>query len=214
MPSFPFVARVPNINHSQQLIIRDRYDTAPFRSGRNLASDRAMAPITTASDETNHMALLDKLDMAKIHKPFRNPNWKPPQRRNKNLKQILSEAQRREQSLLLNSTTTNSGAATPIPSAVESKSLDLPSQSSSDTLPPPPQPTIVTPSYSYTSIAAAPSLKPKQKYCDITGLPAKYQDPKTGLRYHNREIYAVVRSLSTAQVQEYLAARGANTVLK
>lgn len=71
-----------------------------------------------------------------------------------------------------------------------------------------------TPSYSYTSIAAAPSLKPKQRYCDITGLPARYQDPKTGLRYHNKEIYAVIKTLSTGQVQEYLAARGANTVLK
>ena len=28
-----------------------------------------MAPITTASDESNHQALLDKLDMYKIHKP-------------------------------------------------------------------------------------------------------------------------------------------------
>jgi len=71
-----------------------------------------------------------------------------------------------------------------------------------------------TPSYSYTSIAAAPSLKPKQRYCDITGLPALYQDPKTGLRYHNKEIYAVVKTLNTAQVQEYLATRAANTVLK
>ena len=69
-------------------------------------------------------------------------------------------------------------------------------------------------SVTYTSIAAAPSLKPKKKYCDITGLPAKYKDPKTGLYYYNAEIYAVVKGLTTGQVQEYLAARGANTVLK
>ena len=70
------------------------------------------------------------------------------------------------------------------------------------------------PSVTYTSIAAAPSLKPKKKYCDITGLPAKYKDPKTGLYYYNSEIYAVVKGLTTGQVQEYLTNRGAGTVLK
>ena len=72
-----------------------------------------MAPITTASNDETHAALLDTLDMYKIHKPFRNPNWKPPQRRNKNLKQILSEAQRAQQSML--NTQQNSGASTPTP---------------------------------------------------------------------------------------------------
>ncbi|KAH0261409.1 hypothetical protein KCU91_g14039, partial [Aureobasidium melanogenum] len=162
-----------------------------------------MAPITTASDESNHMALLDKLDMQKIHKPFRNPRWKPAQRRNKTVKQIVSEAQRKEQQLLQQSvqaTRNNSAAGTPQPEAAL-------------TDPQPAQP-IVTPSYTYTSIQAAPSFKPKQKYCDITGLPAKYSDPKTGLRYHNTEVYSVIKTLSTAQVQEYLAARDAHTILK
>jgi INO80 complex subunit C len=143
-----------------------------------------MAPITTASDESNHMALLDKLDMQKIHKPFRNPRWKPAQRRNKTVK----------------ATRNNSAAGTPQPEAAV----------------PDPQPAqpIITPSYTYTSIQAAPSFKPKQKYCDITGLPAPYSDPKTGLRYHNTEVYSVIKTLSTTQVQEYLAARGAHTILK
>ena len=176
-----------------------------------------MAPITTASDETNHHALLDQLDMYKIHKPFRNPNWRPPQRRNKNLKQIISEAQRKEQSML--NTQNNSGTATP--TNADGGALNPnPAQASQDlsrlVLEKNMRPSQPVPSqlYSYTSIAAAPSFKPKQSYCDITGLPAKYQDPKTGLRYHNKEIYAVVKTLSTAQVQEYLAARGAHTVLK
>jgi len=177
-----------------------------------------MAPITTASDENTHMALLDKLDMHKIHKPFRNPNWKPPQRRNKTIKQIISEAQRKEQSLL--ATQNNSGATTPQltdgatnttnPSDLARAVVEKNQQQAQ----PPVQQLLVLPTYTYTSIAAAPSFKPKQRYCDITGLPAPYQDPKTGLRYHNREVYAVIKSLSTAQVQEYLAARGANTVLK
>ena len=167
-----------------------------------------MAPITTASDENTHMALLDRLDMHKIHKPFRNPQWKPPQRRNKTLKQIISEAQRKEQSLL--ATQNNSGATTPLPAdpPASVSATDL----SRAVLDKNQQP--VVPTYTYTTITAAPSFKPKQRYCDLTGLPAPYQDPKTGLRYHNREIYSVLKTLSTTQVQEYLAARGANTVLK
>lgn len=183
-----------------------------------------MAPITTASNEETHAALLDSLDMHKIHKPFRNPNWKPPQRRNKNLKQILSEAQRAQQSLL--NTQQNSGASTPQPATDGSSTPSLnpnPAQASHDLSRAvleknAKQGRLVAPggapSVTYTSIAAAPSLKPKKKYCDITGLPAKYRDPKTGLFYYNAEIYAVVKGLSTTQVQEYLAARGANTVLK
>jgi INO80 complex subunit C len=189
-----------------------------------------MAPITTASNEETHAALLDTLDMQKVHKPFRNPNWRPAQRRNKNLKQILSEAQRAQQSLI--TTQQNSGASTPQPpsddpSAPAALSIN-PAQASQDlsrlvleknakalngtaALS---MPAGAMPSITYTSIAAAPSLKPKKKYCDITGLPAKYKDPKSGLYYYNAEVYAVVKGLSTTQVQEYLAARGANTILK
>jgi INO80 complex subunit C len=186
-----------------------------------------MAPITTASNEETHAALLDTLDMHKIHKPFRNPAWKPPQRRNKNLKQILSEAQRAQQSII--NTQQNSGATTPQPSTdgAATPSLNPNAAQASQDL----SRLVVeknakqasgggggaanaVPSVTYTSIAAAPSLKPKKKYCDITGLPAKYKDPKTGLYYYNAEVYAVVKGLTTGQVQEYLAARGANTVLK
>ena len=195
-----------------------------------------MAPITTASNEETHAALLDTLDMYKIHKPFRNPNWRPPQRRNKNLKQILSEAHRAQQSMI--NTQQNSGASTPLPPTDGSTTPSLhpnPAQASQDlsrlvlekNLKQQQNGGASTPggmlgvpgvgfgsSVTYTSIAAAPSLKPKKKYCDITGLPAKYKDPKTGLYYYNAEIYAVVKGLTTGQVQEYLAARGANTVLK
>ena len=68
-----------------------------------------MAPITTASNEETHAALLDTLDTYKTPKPFRNPAWKPTGRRNKNLKQILSEAQRAQQNSVMN-TQQNSGA--------------------------------------------------------------------------------------------------------
>ena len=209
-----------------------------------------MAPITTASNEETHAALLDTLDMYKIHKPFRNPHWRPPQRRNKNLKQILSEAQRAQQSMIntQQNSGANSGVSTPLPPTDGTTTPSLhpnPAQASQDlsrlvleknlkqhqlqqngvsgALTPgggggmlgvPGLGGGFGPSVTYTSIAAAPSLKPKKKYCDITGLPAKYKDPKTGLYYYNSEIYAVVKGLTTGQVQEYLAARGANTILK
>jgi INO80 complex subunit C len=169
-----------------------------------------MAPITTASNEETHAALLDTLDMHKIHKPFRNPAWKPPQRRNKNLKQILSEAQRAPQPSSIGDATPSlnpnpAQASQDLSRLVVEKNAKQVNGGGAGT---------TVPSVTYTSIAAAPSLKPKKKYCDITGLPAKYKDPKTGLFYYNAEVYAVVKGLTTGQVQEYLAARGANTVLK
>ncbi|KAF2725049.1 hypothetical protein K431DRAFT_216839 [Polychaeton citri CBS 116435] len=198
-----------------------------------------MAPITVHSTEQTHAKLLDDLDMQKLPKPFRNPNWKPPQRRNKNLKQILNEADKARQSAInsqLNSVQ-QSGATTPMQvdsgSGAETPSVSLnPTQASQDlsrlvleknaaskaSLTTPYGSTVAAlnlgPSVTYSSIAAGPSIKPKKKYCDITGLPAKYKDPKTGLFYYNAEIYAVVKGLTTSQVQEYLAARGANTILK
>merc|ERR1739848_398313 len=41
----------------------------------------------------------------------------------------------------------------------------------------------------YESIAAAPSALPAKKYCDITGLPAPYRDPRTGLRFYDKEVF-------------------------
>lgn len=191
-----------------------------------------MAPITTASNEETHAALLDNLDMQKLPKPFRNPSWKPPQRRNKNLRQILSEAQRAQQSLL--NTQQNSGASTPqavtdtemggvTPNlaqadrdlgrlVLEKNAAAGGKQANGGSTLGAPGP--MGPSVTYTSIAAAPSLRPKKKYCDVTGLPARYTDPKTGLHYYNAEVYQVIRTLGTSQIQEYLAARGAHTVLK
>ncbi|KAG8897098.1 chromatin-remodeling complex subunit ies6 [Tulasnella sp. 403] len=60
----------------------------------------------------------------------------------------------------------------------------------------------------YSSIEAPPSLIPPKRYCDITGLEASYTDPQTGLRYHDRNIFAHIRTLKPAAVQSYLALRG------
>jgi INO80 complex subunit C len=187
-----------------------------------------MAPITAASDEKTHQALLDKLDIYAIPKPFRNPHWKPPQRRNKNVKQIISETTRKEASLM--ATQNNSGvstpalphseAATPFENGRRPPNIAQAAQSLS---------TLVLeknsraamnltngPAATYTNIESAPSFHPsgQRRYCDITGLPAPYTDPKTRLRYHNKEVFGAIRTMPQNVAEGYLAARGAHTVLK
>lgn len=195
-----------------------------------------MAPLTAASDEHTHQALLDRLDIYKIHKPFRNPHWKPPQRRNKNVKQIIADATRKEASVM--ATQNNSGASTPVLPHTEgatgavtpvgrAPNIAQAAQSLS---------TLVLeknlraaggglgaangigsgPAATYTNIESAPSFHPssQRRYCDITGLPAPYTDPKTRLRYHDKEVFGVIRTMAQNVSEGYLSARGAHTVLK
>ncbi|KAH0562017.1 hypothetical protein GP486_003279 [Trichoglossum hirsutum] len=178
-----------------------------------------MAPAANSDD--SHLQLLDKLDITSIPRPFRNPAWKPPQRRNKNIKQILSDASRKEASLL--ATQNNSGSSTPLPhgSSNASSAQSNIAQAAQNLR------TLVLernghnvfasgPVATYTNIESPPSLHPahQKHYCDITGLPAPYTDPKTRLRYHNTEIFAVVRGLGQGVAEQYLEARGAHVVLK
>ncbi|CBX99775.1 hypothetical protein IAQ61_002993 [Plenodomus lingam] len=188
-----------------------------------------MAPLTNASDEKTHQALLDKLDIYAVHKPFRNPNWKPPQRRNKNLKQIIGEATRKEASVM--ATQNNSGISTPAASYPETATptgnggrppniaqaahslstlvLEKNGRAAAGANGAGPAPT-------YTNIESAPSFHPssQKKYCDITGLPAPYTDPKTRLRYYNKEVFGSIRTMPQNVSEGYLAARGAHTILK
>ncbi|KAF2019685.1 hypothetical protein BU24DRAFT_448126 [Aaosphaeria arxii CBS 175.79] len=185
-----------------------------------------MAPITTASDEKTHQALLDKLDIHGVHKPYRNPHWKPPQRRNKNVRQIVSDAARKEASVM--ATQNNSGVSTPVLphsealTPVNSNSRQANIAQAAQSLS-----TLVLernsraamasgPAATYTNIESAPSFHPssQRRYCDITGLPAPYTDPKTRLRYHNKEIFGGIRTMPQNVYESYLAARGAHTVLK
>ncbi|GJJ71351.1 INO80 complex subunit C [Entomortierella parvispora] len=66
----------------------------------------------------------------------------------------------------------------------------------------------------YWNIEALPSMTPQKKYCDITGLEAKYTDPKTRLRYHSTEIYQSIKSQPIGVVQQFLGLRNAAVVLK
>lgn len=192
-----------------------------------------------SSGDDSHQLLLDQMDIFYVQKPFRNPNWKPGQRRNKNTKQIIGETNRREASVL--GTQNNSGASTPMPATgatsdgamtplqgqVVSRpvNMDKAAQSLSTlvlerNLQKAANANGVTPSLgpavTYTNIESAPSLHPahSKQYCDITGLPSRYTDPKTKLRYYDSEIFGVARSLPQGGPDQYLAARGANVVLK
>ncbi|KAJ3765728.1 hypothetical protein FB446DRAFT_767610 [Lentinula raphanica] len=66
----------------------------------------------------------------------------------------------------------------------------------------------------YLSIEAPPSFLPQKHYCDITGLKAPYTDPVTGLRYHDKDVYALIREMSASTAKEYLSARGVNSIVK
>ncbi|KAJ4305402.1 chromatin-remodeling complex subunit ies6 [Kalmusia sp. IMI 367209] len=195
-----------------------------------------MAPLTTASDENTHQALLDKLDIYAIPKNFRNQHWKPPQRRNKNVKQIVADATRKEASVM--ATQNNSGSSTPvlphtegatgsatpvvgrppnIAQAAQSLStLVLEKNLRASAMGNGNWPGVNGPAATYTNIESAPSFHPssQRRYCDITGLSAPYTDPKTRLRYHDKEVFGVVRTMPQNVVEGYLAARGAHTVLK
>ncbi|RMD45011.1 hypothetical protein DV735_g16, partial [Chaetothyriales sp. CBS 134920] len=217
-------------------------------------------PPTPAPLDDSHQQLLDQMDIYYVKKPFRNPSWKPSGRRNKNVKQIIGEMNRREASVL--ATQTNSGASTPLPhagatsdgtvtpahGAASSRPLDVgkatqslstlvlernaqkagintatgPANNSGLSVPSTTTAAAVGtglnlgPAVTYTNIESAPSLHPahQKQYCDITGLPSRYTDPKTKLRYYDKEIFQVVRTLPPGGPDQYLAARGANVVLK
>jgi len=66
----------------------------------------------------------------------------------------------------------------------------------------------------YSNIEAPPSVFPKKKYCDITGLKAIYTDPKTGLRYYDSTVYKYIQEQPQGTIQGYLGLRNAAVNLK
>ncbi|KAL8729964.1 MAG: hypothetical protein Q9166_004409 [cf. Caloplaca sp. 2 TL-2023] len=188
-------------------------------------------PPPPAAGDDSHQQLLDQLDLTLMPRPFRNPHWRPSQRRNKNIKQIVAEASRKEASVLatqtnsgsstprLQSSANGTGSVTPLPgqAQVQSNITQAAQNLSTIVLERNLQASLISgPIATYTNIESAPSLHPahQKHYCDITGLPAPYTDPKSRLRYHNAEVFQVVRSLPQGVAEKYLEARGAHVVLK
>lgn len=214
-------------------------------------------------EQAAHYALIEQLDIHSIHKSFRNPSWRPNQRRNKNIKAILGESSRKEASASMAVTPMDNGSGAASPNRAGDRDNDKddglstsgastpannPSNNNNNnnnndtasnnangtappnlaqasrslsklvlekTLRPGTAPGVAgAPSATYTNIESAPSLAPQKRYCDVTGLPAPYQDPKTRLRYHNKEVFSLIRGLPQGYAEQYLEARGAHTVLK
>ncbi|KAI5161568.1 INO80 complex subunit C [Nematocida ausubeli] len=53
----------------------------------------------------------------------------------------------------------------------------------------------------YTALFNRVSVKPQLQLCDITGLPAKYVCPKTGLQYNSCKVYKKIREMPTEAAQ-------------
>ncbi|ROW09436.1 hypothetical protein VMCG_02469 [Cytospora schulzeri] len=139
-------------------------------------------------EQAAHYALIEQLDIHSIHKSFRNPSWRPNQRRNKNIKAILgdgpnlAQASRSLSKLVLEKSLKPNGAG------MTAGGLSGGGAGA--------------PSATYTNIESAPSLAPQKRYCDVTGLPAPYQDPKTRLRYHNKEVFSLIRGLPQGYAEQ------------
>lgn len=183
-----------------------------------------------------HQQLIEQLDMHSIHKNFRSPSWRPNQRRNKNLKAIMGDASRREASALATPQDVSGDATPAADDGLSTSGASTPAGANSSTAAPnlaqasrslsklvlekslkPPMTggaTASAPTATYTNIESAPSLAHSKHYCDVTGLPAPYLDPKSRLRYHNKEVFGLIRSLPQSSAELYLEARGAHTVLK
>ncbi|KAG5440495.1 hypothetical protein PCK2_000429 [Pneumocystis canis] len=66
----------------------------------------------------------------------------------------------------------------------------------------------------YSSIEASPSVLPRAKWCDVTGLHGFYTDPKTGLRFHNKEVFSVIKNMTQGVEQQFLQMRGLQVILR
>uniref|UniRef100_L2FSA6 Major facilitator superfamily transporter quinate n=1 Tax=Colletotrichum fructicola (strain Nara gc5) TaxID=1213859 RepID=L2FSA6_COLFN len=163
------------------------------------------APKEQTEAQIAHQALLDEIDIHSIHKSFRNPSWRPNQRRNKNIKTILGDASRREASAMATpQQDDNSGAGTPA-AGQQDDGLSTSGTSTPATgkdasgLPP----NLAQASRSLSKLVLEKSLKPN-------GGAA----PATRLRYHDKEVFGLIRTLPQGAAEQFLEARGAHTVLK
>ncbi|KAI8449868.1 YL1 nuclear protein C-terminal domain-containing protein [Phakopsora pachyrhizi] len=166
---------------------------------------------STNGENSNSPSLADTLSYSLTPKPFKDEKKKHGPRRNKTLKQILT-AERLRANQVLNmknsaegdvemsgfedqSNGNNSNNVNSNFNDQQQQQQQLPTSNSKkskkEALP------IVNPDVNYITymtIEAPPSVIPPRKYCDVTGLEAPYVDPKTRLRYHNSEVYELIKT--------------------
>ncbi|KAL0959131.1 hypothetical protein HGRIS_014423 [Hohenbuehelia grisea] len=172
------------------------------------------APATTASSDgtaTPHIpSLAEQLSYLHHPRPFKNPDYtKNVNRRTKNLKTVLGQERERERAERERKRVEREEKAE------QADEMDVDGEESSPAKADKPMtldgeedlPT-------YASIEAPPSFLPPRHYCDITGLEAPYTDPSTGLRYHDKSIYELIKVLSVSTAKDYLSARGVNSIVK
>lgn len=150
------------------------------------------APSTEGTATPQIPTLAEQLSILSAPRPFKNPAYtKNASRRTKNLKAVLGQERERERLEREKRRAEREEAMEVDGAAVAGE--DMPS---------------------YLSIEAPPSVLPQRRYCDITGLEAPYTDPITGLRFHDKSIYELIKSLSSSAAKDHLAARGVNPIVK
>lgn len=65
----------------------------------------------------------------------------------------------------------------------------------------------------YVSVRAPASVWPAVRYCDLTGLPTRFTDPKTKLHFLDSATFQRIRQLSQEAINRILAKRGADISL-
>ncbi|THH11335.1 hypothetical protein EW146_g8079 [Bondarzewia mesenterica] len=141
--------------------------------------------------------LAERLSYLNAPRPFKNPNYtKNVNRRAKNLKAVLGQERERERQ------------------ERERRRQQKEQEMDVDGEPHARNVAIEQDLPTYLSIEAPPSVLPPKHYCDITGLEAPYTDPVTGLRYHDKSIYELIKGLSTSAAKDHLSARGVNPIVK
>ncbi|SGY22668.1 BQ5605_C019g08839 [Microbotryum silenes-dioicae] len=171
-------------------------------------------PLTNYAEEHSY---------AHLPKPFKSAQWaqRSSSRRNKNLKQVIALEKERVDNVIKTRSETWVGA---VPAAAANGGtsatttttglMDVDSCECRVRFSLTPRRSCGIPLVVDMSIDAAPSVLPAKKYCDVTGLEAKYVDPASTLHYHNPEVYEVIKTFQPGVIQSYLANRGQGVILR
>ncbi|KAJ3966682.1 hypothetical protein EV361DRAFT_934063 [Lentinula raphanica] len=161
------------------------------------ATDAVLAPHVPS--------LAEQMSYLHLPRPFKNPGYtKNVNRRAKNLKNVMGQEREREKA---ERERRRVERVEKMEQGQDAMDVDENQNQNHDVVVEEDIPT-------YLSIEAPPSFLPQKHYCDITGLKAPYTDPVTGLRYHDKDVYAVIKEMSASTAKEYLSARGVNSIVK